>query len=568
MAFSSKTSASTRRALLRALTPAAALAVAVLSAGAQEVRVEVVKHADGQPIRGALVTVIPERESQPIGRFSDADGRVAFTTPRRGGYRVRAEKVGYDTWSSVVLVPASAPTRVRAGMKPRSLRLPPVAGRGETHCSNFTEQATAASDMWGEIRKALAANSVTESQGLAPLDIERYDRTTDANGTVISEHTERRRGNSIRPYNIIELPAAASGPSALATLSVPEAGTLLSDDFINTHCFTAVRGTGPQNGLLGLELKPAKLGNKPDLSGVLWLDPTTYSLRHFIFDYVNIPVSLRAGRANGRVDYEQLASGEWIVARWQLKIPRGAKGAAPGKSAITGYHEIGGFARSTGSHVLAVPAAGVSAGAASGFTRISGSVLDGTTDKPLSGVEVSTFSGSHKTTTNLGGGYELLVDGAVADSLVFEHPRLRLLRVQQVLPVSVVSGGQAQVSIVIPNFTALRQALCPGSGSRLKPTGLAIGYVRDQGGNPVADAQVAATWQLLWIEEKGRLVATNQQRRVDVRTNADGAYLVCGFTRDAPVALGVITDGRLRVEDRVSVPRNLIIEHDFRIQSR
>ena len=526
---------------------------------------EVVKHADGQPIRGALVTVIPERESQPVGRFSDRDGRVAFSTPRRGGYRVRAEKVGYDTWNSVVLVSSSTPTRVRAGMKPRSLRLPPVTGRGETHCSDLGERATAAGDMWGEIRKALAANGVTESEGLAPLDIESYDRITDANGTVVSERTERRRANAIRPYNMIELPPTAG--AAQSTLGVPEAATLLSEDFIATHCFTGIRGAGPQNGLLGLEFKPAKLGNKPDLSGVLWLDPTTYSLRHFIFDYVNMPVSLRAARANGRVDYEQLAGGEWIVARWQLRIPRGGSSAASGARANTGYHEIGGVARSAGSP-LAGPgsATGVAAVASTGQTRISGSVLDGTTNKPLADVEVSTFSGSHKTSTNRGGGYELLVDGALADSLVFEHPRLRLFRVQQVLPVSVESGGRAQVSVVIPNYAALRQGLCPGSGSRLKPTGLAVGYVRDEAGNPVADAQVAATWRVLWIEEKGRLVSTNQQRRVDVRTNADGSYLVCGFTRDAPVALAVITDGKLRVEDRVPVPRTLIVEHDFRIQ--
>jgi hypothetical protein len=92
--------------------------------------------------------------------------------------------------------------------------------------------------------------------------------------------------------------------------------------------------------------------------------------------------------------------------------------------------------------------------------------------------------------------------------------------------------------------------------------------VRDESGNPVADAQVAATWQVLWIEEKGRLVSTRQSRRVDVRTAPDGSYVICGFTRDAPVALAVITDGRLRVEDRVAVPTNMVLEHDFRIAVR
>jgi len=549
-----------------------AVATCAFSVGAQEVRVEVVKHADGEPIPGALVVVLPERESPPVGRFSGRDGRVTLAAPRRGGYRVRAEKVGYDTWLSVVLVPSSAPTRVRAGMKPRSLRLPPVTGRGETHCSNFTEQATVASDMWGEIRKALSANSLTESQALAPLEIASYDRIVDTNGTIISDKTEQRRGNAVRPYHLIDLSGGA-GPSAQATLSVPEAATLLSDEFVTTHCFTGIRGAGPENGLLGLEFKPAKLGTKPDLSGVLWLDPSTYSLRHLAFDYVNIPVSLRAARANGRVEYQQLTGGEWIVSRWQLRVPRGGPAGPTGRSAITGYHEIGGTARSAGSPAV-VAAAGVSPiqspdGAAPiGSARITGSVLDGTTGRPLAGVEVSTFSGSHRTSTNSGGGYELILDGAAADSLVFEHPRLRLFRMPRVMPVLVNESGRAQIAVAIPSHAALRHALCPASGSEQQPAGLAVGYVRDESGNPVADAMVSATWQVKWIQEKGRLISTNERRTTDVRTSADGSYLICGYTRDAPVTFRVATGGILRLEEHVPVPRTLVIERDFRIPAR
>ena len=554
-------------ALRLAIIVGSILATPAFSSGAQEVRVEVVKHADGEPIPGALVVVLPERESPPVGRFSGRDGRVNLSSPRRGGYRVRAEKVGYDSWLSVVLVPSSAPTRVRAGMKPRSLRLPPVSGRGETHCSNLSEQATAAGDMWGEIRKALSANSLTESQGLAPLDIASYDRIVDANGAIVSDRPERRRGNAVRPYHLVEL-SGSSGTAAQTTLSVPEAATLLSDEFLASHCFTAIRGVGPENGLLGLEFKPAKLGNKPDLSGVLWLDPNTYSLRHLAFDYVNIPVALRAARATGRIDYQQLSGGEWIVASWRLRVPRGG-----GRGAIAGYREIGGIARSTGSAPVVMAAGPAPVGSpetASSIVsaRITGSVLDGTTGRPLSGVEVSTPSGSQRTSTNAGGGYELLLDSGVVDSVVFDHPRLRLFRVPRVMPVFLNDRGGAQIVVAIPSHVALRQTLCSGGGSRLQPSGLAVGYVRDDAGNPVADAMVSATWQVLWTEERGRLISTNQRRTTDVRTAADGSYLICGYTRDAPVTFRVATGGILRLDEHVPVPRTLVIERDFRVRAR
>lgn len=552
-------------ARIRLLTLAAASLALAASAGSQEVRVEVVKHADGEPIPGALVALMPERESPPVGRFTPRDGRVTLATPRRGGYRVRVEKVGYDTWTSVVLVPSARPTRVRAGMKPRSLRLPPLTGSTETRCSSLGEQASAVGDMWGEIRKALAANSFTESQGLAPLEIERYDRFVDSRGIVLSERNERQRANSIRPYHIIDVEQSPAGGAARPAFRIPEASTFLSDDFIANHCFTGIRGTGPEAGLLGLEFKPAKLAPNPDLSGTLWLDPTTYSLRHLVFEYVNVPASKRPGRATGRVEYRQLSGGEWIVTRWQLRVPRGADDTTSRLSTSRGHREIGGVARSTGSPLVAAVPASAPAEQSSEGTRISGTVVDGTTGAPLAGVSVSTVSGSHRTTTNRGGGYELVMSGAVSDSIVFDHPRLRLFRVPQVRAVSAPSGARAQVSVVIPAYAALRQALCAGSGSQAQPGGLAIGYVRDQAGNPVPNATVSASWQVLWVEEKGRLVSAKQSRTTDVRTAADGSYLLCGFGRDTPVTFRVAVRAVNRLEEQVPVPRHMVVERDFRI---
>lgn len=552
--------------LFRLLAVAGASLAIAVSAGSQEVRVEVVKHADGEPIHGALVTVMPERESAPVGRFSGRDGRATLSTPRRGGYRVRVEKVGYDTWNSVVLVPSRAPTRVRAGMKPRSLRLPPLTGSTETRCSNLGEQASVVGDMWGEIRKALAANSFTESQGLAPLEIERYDRFVDSRGIVLSEQKERDRGNSIQPHTVIEFQRNPAAAPARSAFRIPAASTFLSDEFIANHCFTGIRGTGPETGLLGLEFKPAKLAPNPDLSGVLWLDPTTYSLRHLVFEYVNVPPSQRAGgRASGRVEYQQLAGGEWIVTRWHLRVPRGSDDTTSRLSTSRGHREIGGVARSTGSAVAATTPAAASTVESPDGTRITGTVVDGTTGAPLPGVSVTTASGSHKTTTNRGGGYELWMSGAVSDSLIFDHPRLRLFRIPSVRAVSVPSGARAQVSVVIPSHVALRQALCAESGSRAQPGGLAIGYVRDAAGNPVPNATVAASWQVLWIEEKGRLVSTNQRRTTEVRTAPDGSYLLCGFGRDTPVTFTIAVRATKRLEEQVPVPRHLVVERDFRI---
>jgi hypothetical protein len=91
--------------------------------------------------------------------------------------------------------------------------------------------------------------------------------------------------------------------------------------------------------------------------------------------------------------------------------------------------------------------------------------------------------------------------------------------------------------------------------------------VLDAAGEPIANAQVSATWQILWTEEKGRLVATKQQRTVDTQTGPDGSYLLCGFTRDAPIAMTVSVDGTRRAEESLTLPRTMVLERDFRIRA-
>ena len=77
-----------------------------------------------------------------------------------------------------------------------------------------------------------------------------------------------------------------------------------------------------------------------------------------------------------------------------------------------------------------------------------------------------------------------------------------------------------------------------------------------------------ATWQVLWVEKNGRLVATNQQRTVETDTGSDGSYLMCGFTRGAQITAKVGMAGRSTVQEKVVLPANMVLEHDFRLAAR
>ena len=559
---------------LRPFLVAAAFIVVGTRVAAQEVLIEVVELSNGKPIVGANVSLVDDHGMSLFGNFSDQGGHSVLRAPTAGRYVVRADKVGYESWSSVILYVTAAAIHVRIGMSP--LRNPPtIIARSEAACQLLTPPGTPAGDLWVEIRKALTASALTDAQGLVPLDVDLYERALDRNLAVVSERKEQRSRISRRPATGIswdQIDSARRGAVAGGEVyRAPDAATLVSEQFVRSHCYAAIRGYGPETGLTGLEFRPAKVGSQPELTGILWLDPKANALRSLSFDYVNLPIPLRIARTTGRVEFQQLPAGQWIVPRWYIRMPRVAQVAST--DSLLGYQEVGGTSRPAGT---AAPASVASAAipaiedAAPGpQSSISGIVYDSTTGGPLQGVQIWTGGGRFKTTTTAGGHYELAIDGPLSDTIVFEHPRLRLYRVaNRVQSISLPSGARGQANVLVPSYGTLRKKLCGQNETATESQGIAAGYVRDAAGKPVPNAHVWATWQILWVEQNGRLVSTNQQRTVETDTGSDGSYLMCGFTRGAQITAKVGMAGRNTMQEKLVLPANMVLEHDFRLAAR
>jgi hypothetical protein len=579
--------------LLRDIVITATLGLIGASATAQDVRIEVVEAVNGKPIVGANVTVLDSIGVMLGGGFSDQSGYINLPTPPRAPFRVRADKVSFDTWVSVVLRPSGKPIHVRIGMAPT--RTPSAVGRSEVACQQLTGPGTPAGDLWAELRKALTASALTEAQGLVPLDVDIYERALDRNLAVVSERVEQRTRIPRRPVTGIswdQLDSARHGDATRAQVyRAPDAATFLSEQFVRSHCFSAIRGYGADNGLSGLEFKPAKVGGLPELTGVIWLDPRARALRYVSFDYVNLPIPLRIARTTGRVEFQQLPSGQWIVPRWYIRMPRTARVSAKDvgsptvvRDSLVGYQEVGGTARPAGS---ASPGLGANAppiaAAASQVIEdepetapsdairsvLTGLVFDSTTGRALKGVEVSTGGGKFKAVTSDGGRYELVVVGGLSDKVIFDHPRLRLFRLpERVQNITVPAGSRGQAVVIVPSLGTLRRRLCGLNETGTDAQGMAVGYVRDADGSPVRNAHVWATWQISWIQQNGRLVATNQQRTVETDTGPDGSYVMCGFTKDAQVTAKVSIPGKNTLEEKLVIPTTLVLEKDFQLGAR
>ena len=556
------------------------------SAGAQEFRVEVVEAATGKPIVGANVALLDSAGAIPLGgSFSDQSGRTDLRAPARGPYRVRADKAGFDTWLSVQLHLTDRPVHVRIGMAPTRTPGPYVA-RSEVACQQLTGPGTPAGDVWAELRKALSASAMTEAQGLVPLDVEMYERVLDRNFAILSENTEQRNRVSRRPvtgisWDQIDTTRRGEGSSGVV-YRAPDAATIISDQFVKSHCFAAIRGYGPETGLIGLEFRPARVSGQAELSGVLWLEPRSKALRSLNFDYVNLPIPLRVARTTGRLEFQQLPGGQWIIPRWYIRMPRLVRvpvtsSAAVARDSLLGYQEVGGEARPAGTARVSTARREVRTASAdtpderadASQSVLTGVVYDSSSGRPLSGVQVSTGGGRFRTTTNAGGRYELVINGALNDKIVFEHPRLRLLRVaERVQSVSLAAGSRGEASVIIRSYAALRNSLCGKNETGIEAQGLMAGYVRDASGNPVAGAHVWATWQIQWVERNGRLVSTNQQRTIETDSETDGSYIMCGFTRGAQLTAKVSVAGKNTLQERMTLPATMVLEKDFQFGAR
>ena len=76
-----------------------------------------------------------------------------------------------------------------------------------------------------------------------------------------------------------------------------------------------------ERGLVGLAFEPTGEGKRVDLEGTLWLDEETAELSRLDFDYTGLPPSMGRVEAGGRVEFDRLPTGEWIVPRWSIRMP-------------------------------------------------------------------------------------------------------------------------------------------------------------------------------------------------------------------------------------------------------
>lgn len=523
------------RALSRAARALVGLALALAGPGAaQTVDVRLADEVTREPAAGAIVRLL--RDGAPVAlALTDIAGRVVLSAPGAGTYRLRADRIGYQGIETEPFTLAAGET-VRRDLAMPGIRvnLPTIEVRAPSRCGRGRNDPLAVA-LWEEVQKALTANVLTLRAERVPVRVDEFERELNLGGRTGREYTVRSTITRGAPF-VSVAPEVLAARGFVTTegdslvFSAPDAALLLSDAFVDTHCFGAV--SRARDSLVGLTFEPVPGRTVPDVRGTLWVHRQSSELRTLEYGYV-FPTGERQPLLGGRVEFTRLPAGAWIVSEWHIRMPRlrGRTVRAPSgerreEPYVVGYLERGGRARAiSGEPQPAAPATAL----------VTGTVRDSLRGRGLAGVTVRIAGATDSAVTGLNGNFRLAALQAGRLTVTAAHPLLLQTGAATSRDLTVSVGDSVAVTFATPAAATIARRLCgPSAGQGV------AGLARDSAGSVVRGAAVRAVWR----------AADGTARSSDARQDTTGVFALCNLPQDRSVPVRVYDGLRILAEAR------------------
>jgi hypothetical protein len=326
-------------------------------------------------------------------------------------------------------------------------------------------------------------------------------------------------------------------------LYAPDAAILLSDRFLDTHCFRVEESRRrDRDDLIGLAFEPAHLtrdgGDRPhrvEVSGVLWLERSSAELRYLEYHYVDLPFEAPNEAAGGLLEFRPLPDGRWIVWRWYVRAPQMARrqsftnplpyAHAESHLELKAIHE-------EGADILEVLPPG---SRNRSMATLHGVVSDSIRAAPIGGARVflsgtsfaaeSKPDGSYSIEAIPPGKYTISVLSSRLDSLLLDPPAHDLL---------LSAGDDERVDFAVPSVRGLSARLCPNIATT-DSGAIVIGIVRDTSESNAPGVSVRAEWQS-FARPNAELLAT-RALSAETKSAAAGRFALCGVPPNTRVTV-------------------------------
>lgn len=302
------------------------------SLSAQAVRGRLLDASSAEPVAGALIVLLAADGSEIASTVTSARGTYLLRAPGAGVYQLRAERIGFESSLSgrVTLLAGQTATQEFTASS-SAIVLPVLAVESESECRVRPEEGYATYALWEEARKAL---EITERTATAyRFDAVTFKRHVDLWGEALEQgdiqfvsYAGRHPWRSV-PIGELEEHGYARHSEEGTYYYGPDAEVLLSDQFLDSHCFRY--RLGGNESVVGLAFEPVRQeSDRVDVEGVLWIDRETSQLRRLEFTYTGVPRPTNLGTGPGpygQMVFDQLPGGAWIVREWWIRTPTGSR---------------------------------------------------------------------------------------------------------------------------------------------------------------------------------------------------------------------------------------------------
>ena len=522
------------------------LAIVARAASAQTIAGRVLGKVDGAAVAGAIVTLLDSAGRPMTTKLAEDGGSFDFAAPFAGSYTIRVERVGFrSTTTQPFLVRPGEKVDVPITIAGEGVSLRAVKVSADRRCVVRPQEGLATAELWNEARKALNATQLTQMAQAAAkarrnphrfaVRWRKFERDLEPRSLAVrSEELVEMEGEAVTPFvsadpELLARSGYVEGDIAKgSTFYAPDAAVLLSDRFLDTHCF---RIQAPEKGrrddLIGLAFEPLRLTSdgsrtRVDVNGVLWLDRASAELRYLEYGYVNLPFDADANRAGGREEFRPLPDGRWIVWRWYIRTPGLERRQGAYSAQANNWDAIIVRVREQGAELVEVMPSGTSRVSRA---SISGIVFDSLRGSPLAGGRVFLSGTSLAAVTGADGSYAIdeIPPGKYVVSVL--APRLDSLLLEPPARDVVVSAADVKlIHLALPSPRALSAQLC---GEPMADTAsIVLGFVRDTGETKASGASIRAEWTT--ITRQGTAGLRTEPTLVESMVSSRGRYALCG----------------------------------------
>ncbi len=549
---------------------------------AQAIRVTLVEEGTGNPAPSSLVSLLSESGSRLVQMLADEFGRVVLPVPGLGRYLVRGDRIGFLSHTSDPVSIVSRDTvSLRLTLPMTRFVLPDVTVMAESRCTTTGVERRDISAVWEEARRALTSTMLTREQIRPVLQVTGHEREWDAEDHLVREDTSFAKRGTGAPFHTLPddtllLEGFSREEHGTRMFYAPDAGVLLSEGFLGSHCFTLVSDSRNGGARVGLHFEPAPGRTVPDIVGTLWLDRVENLLREVEFEYVNVEPPWDRHRPQGQVRFKRILGLGWIVSEWKIRMPRvvveevrpsriGTRApAGDGRRRVTRVEETDrapvapeirtrfvprGTWEQSGYAVVAESRAGNQPDGAIGGV-ITGVVYDSVIGMGLAGAEVSLAESRSAALTDSTGRYLLSVGVSGPVRVRITHPLFDILGVPPLHEAVVPDGGIVRLNAVTPGRESWLLAQCGRKMVRNDQLGALVGRLPGTPGDtPGRRSKIRVSWVAASVTQPGSTVVTVVRRgNLDVTTDEEGRFLVCEIPLGVPLRMRVNGEADYRVE--------------------